>query len=77
MMRRLPAVGAGLGAALSGLTWLAARSDVRFRGCRDIDRVEWAATANCADGRFAPVLFGDATVVLGAIAVRLIWKRHA
>lgn len=68
---------AALGAGLSGLVWSAARSDFRGRGCPEIDRAEWDATANCADGWFAMVLFGGGALVLGAAAVGLIRRRCA
>lgn len=76
-MRRTLAIIAALGAGLSGLIWHAARSDFRFRGCPEIDRAEWDATANCADGWFAMVFFGGSAVALGVAAVWLVVRRHA
>ena len=69
----LSLIAAGLGAVV----WSAARSDFRFRGCPEIARSEWPATANCQDGWFAMVAFGGGAAALVLMAVWLLWVSHA
>ncbi|MEL7105126.1 MAG: hypothetical protein AAGM21_04345 [Pseudomonadota bacterium] len=81
MIRRVifwtSAAGALLGAGVSGLIALAARSDFRFRGCGEIARADWPQTANCADGWFGMVAFGGAAVVLAVLAGWMVWRGYA
>lgn len=66
----------GLVAAVCALVFSAARSDFVFRGCPAIQRAEWEATANCADGWFAQVFFGGGTVLV-AVAAAILWRWRA
>lgn len=60
-------------ALICGLVTSAARSDFTFRGCPDIPRSSWEATANCADGWLAQLVFGVSGVALICVAVGL-WR---
>ena len=60
-------------AIICGRLVSAARADFTFRGCQDIRRAEWEATANCADGWLAQVIFGLAGLALMLAAV-VLWR---
>ena len=60
-------------AIICGLLVSAARSDFTFRGCQDIPRAEWEATANCADGWLAQLIFGLAGLAL-MLSALVLWR---
>lgn len=74
-LRRLAAVLLVLAGGLSGLMFSAARSDFVMRDCPGIPRAEWGATANCADGSFAQVLFGVTSALFIGLAL-VLWPRR-
>ena len=77
-LRRVAAVLLVLASGLSGLIFSAARSDFVMRDCPAIPRADWGATANCADGWFAQVLFAAGVAVcLGLALVLWPWRRAA
>ncbi|MEL7165588.1 MAG: hypothetical protein AAGL96_08940 [Pseudomonadota bacterium] len=63
----------GFVAAVCALIVSAARADFAFRGCPDLPRAEWEATANCADGWFAQLFFGGAALLM-AVAAAVLWR---
>jgi len=54
----------------------ASRSDFMFRGCADIPRGDWDATANCSDAWFAQAFFGGLGV-MAFVSALLAWRWRA
>lgn len=68
---------AGILAVLSGLVFMAVRSDFIQRGCHTLSSEQWTYTANCEDAYGAMRATGIFAVLTLGVLVWAIWRaRH-